>query len=265
LTQIEKAHFYLRDMDKSHVSLECFNKKLMYDLQKLKLREEIETPKLTWCCIFENPFTIEHLEKVLLMFNNQAENENVEIKFFTTEKIYSDTICVDASLNRFLRVLLRKTGNKELVLLDERSLLEQIKEAVSTDFILIVDANDVYHPEFSIKAMKFLEKYPSSDIVISSFHKTNGDETVIKSGELLFLSNVQEKEFYKGSFVMRRDMLCLLDLQNYNIQIEKDFMYKCIMNHFNVFSFSGNKDMIRVFTNDPSKREESETLQSDST
>jgi hypothetical protein len=249
LTQIEKAYIYLRDMDKSHVSLECFNKKLMYDLKKLEVREDTSSPKLTWCCILDKPFTLEHLEKILLMFNNQTDNENVEIRFFTTDKVYSDIICVNVALNRFLRILLRKTGNKELVLLDDRHLLEQIKEAVHSDYILFVDANDIYHQDFSIKAMKFLEKHPTSDIVISSFHKSNGEEVIFKSSELLFLSSVHEKEFYRGSFVIRRAMLELLQLSNYNIKMMEDFMYKCIMNHFNVFCFSENKDMLQVYTN----------------
>lgn len=254
LTQIEKAYLYLRDMDKSHVSLECFNKKLMYDLKKLQVSEDNEKAKLTWCCLLDTPFTLEHLENFLLMFNNQTDNENMEIRFFITEKVYSDIVCADMAINRFLRIMMRKTGNKELVLLNDRPLLEQIKDALLTDFILIVNASDLYHPDFSIKAMNFLEKHPSSDIAVSSFHKTNGDKTVIKSGELLFLSNVHEKEIYKGSFVIRREMLNLLQLSCYNIEIMEDFIYKCIMNHFNVFSFSGNTDMIRVFTTEPAKQ-----------
>jgi hypothetical protein len=246
LAKIEKAHLHMKNMDKSHVSLETFNKKLMYELQKLERKEN--GSKMTWCCILNEKITMEMLEKVLLMFNNQTDNENLEIRFFTNEQVYSDIICVNSALNRFLRLLIKKTNSNLILMQDfsEKCFMEQVRENVQTDYLMFINGQDEYNNDFSIHATKFFDKYPTCDVSICSY---TDDETtekhVIKTGEMLFMSTVAEKPIFVGNVVLRHSMLSLLDLPSIDILNNvEDFVFKCIMNHFNIFSHSEKPEMI---------------------
>lgn len=246
LARIEQAHLYLRNMDKSHVSLETFNKKLLYEIEKLERKEEMQ--KLTWCCFLDHTVTMEALEKILLTFNNQTDNERLELRFFTSEDVYTEIICKDAQLNRFLRLIIKKTNSSlTMIPMDENiCFMDQVLENVQTDYIMFINGNDEYHNDYSIKTLRFFDKYPTCDIALCSFtDDTTTNQNIMKTGEMFFMSNIQTKTVYKGALAFRKKLLYNLELREIDILNKTDdFIYKCLINHFNVFCCSENPDLI---------------------
>jgi hypothetical protein len=84
---IYKANNYLINMDKTHVSLNTFNNKLIYDIHKLKNNNN---NMLTWCCFINEIINKEIFEEFIKKFKEQTSNNLLQLKFFINENFYNN-------------------------------------------------------------------------------------------------------------------------------------------------------------------------------
>ena len=77
-------------MDKTHIELMSFNKKITYDLDKLKVK--IVKYKLTWICILNEAFSSVSLVNLIGNFIRQENQENLQLVFITHESLNTDNL-----------------------------------------------------------------------------------------------------------------------------------------------------------------------------
>jgi hypothetical protein len=115
-----------------------------------------------------------------------------------------------------------------------------------------------------------MDKYPNCDIGLCSFEKlynANTDrekvkEVQVKTNEMMYIEKLQKQEIYKGAIVWRKAMLNLMRDTVFDLSNIKEFLFKCVINHFNAFSFSQlccmvvvrNKDYVTSLEEDEAER-----------
>ena len=80
LNIILKAHEYLLNLKKTHLQVNTFNKKIMYDLQKLSFSEN-QQYRLTWFCFIENENHLQYIQPFMEEFKNQTSFEKILLEF----------------------------------------------------------------------------------------------------------------------------------------------------------------------------------------
>ena len=84
---IFKAANYLTNMNKTHVSLNTFNNKLLYDIYKLK---NTNKNMLTWCCFIDKNINNELFDNFINNFISQNGLDLCYLKIFINENLYND-------------------------------------------------------------------------------------------------------------------------------------------------------------------------------
>jgi hypothetical protein len=247
LDMILYAHEYLVNINKTHLNPETFNKKIFYDLQKLSVSEN--SFKLTWCCLIEEE-NIHYIDILIEQFVNQEFLEKIVLNIFINNKItYGES---NVSILQILEKYRGKNSNIHFIFIEEKDIdnyLNLCIENTNTDYLTLININDVLTNNFSKVFIKYLDKYPTCDIGFSNFvhqpdNKDKHKEMLYKKNMQIFKSNLNEKnenfENKNIKLVFRKNIKMVLDfsfLKNENIQFIKD----CIHHHLNICCVSSKK------------------------
>ena len=214
---ILKAHNYLVNMNKSHVSLNTFNNKLIYDIHKLKNNNN---NVLTWCCfIFEN-INKEQIDNFITNFNNQTCLDLLYLKFFINEKIYNNTDIFNIELKIHINTILGSNEKISLIIINDdndENILNLCLENIQTEYFNIVNINDIFHSEYSQKHIDFLNLNVNCDITITSYtlinsKKNKKSKIIYKNNKMIFLNKLKKNKFVLSGIIWRAKMFEIIYL-----------------------------------------------------
>ena len=100
ISLVKEAHNYLIYLNKNQVSLETFNKKMIYDIEKLQINESLH--KLTWLCIWGNVNIVEATD-CINNFLYQENSDNLKLVIIIKSQIHESNIF--EYLNNYFQVL----------------------------------------------------------------------------------------------------------------------------------------------------------------
>ena len=159
LTAVKDAHKYLKNLNKNHIELNTFNKKISYDLNKLKIK--IYKHKLTWLCILIDKNYFQLIDNVIDCFMNQENIDQLQLVFINLTLI---------KMNELNEKINFQYNN--IYMLDLENPNEYIKN-LNTEYILMVNLNDKYKTNYSTFCMKYLDDHLNNDVIFSSFTHLN--------------------------------------------------------------------------------------------
>ena len=249
IKKIADAHHYLLNMDKSHIELTTFHKKIFYDLQKLTITENTII-RLTWSCILENNEDIQLIDDFIYQFLNQESIENVMLIFFITQNV--------SNIKDFLQKIEKYNDKNISYLMLEKDDLSNYSDYlnlcinyINTDYLTFVSVTDTFHVKYSGLFIDYLDQSPACDFAFSSFILQNqkGQTKMLlpkyyEKDSQLFIKNMQENMFPSGAFVWRKTIHTILGKlfsnKNENENEFTLFMKECVLNHLN-FSCTSNE------------------------
>jgi len=232
LDLIVQAHYYLKNMNKHHIELETFNKKIQYDLNKFSVTSY--SKKLMWVCFIQNENNF-YIEKLLRSFVNQTDVEHLTLLLFVS---FENEI-----INRYITLF----NNINMVLISEKnydfSFLQKIamvSNYITTPYITIVNLNTVYKIDFSKIFIDYLEIMPSCDIGISNYTniKNNKEDEFI---DHFYLKDQILLSPYEDNIitVWRSDLLSLINSNDLEETMnDYSFWKHCLQNHLNMMCVS---------------------------
>jgi hypothetical protein len=243
---ILKAHNYLTNMDKLHISLETFNNKLLYDVSKLELFDK--TNKLTLCCLLDNNVNATKIEDFIDNFNNQTNIELVVLKMFVYKDVYENPDIFNDSLIEKINSYVESVGISLIIIEKTQNYFNNCLKNIKTEYFSILNINDKISKDYSIKHINFLNKNVNCDITFSSYISVNNttkksENIIFKQNQMFFSSNDYiEKNIYKYGIVWRTELFNLINiLETDKI---KNIINKCLQNNFNISNISENPNII---------------------
>ena len=256
---ILKAHNYLVNMNKSHISLNTFNNKLIYDIHKLKNNNN---NLLTWCCfIFEN-INKEQIDNFIRNFNNQTCLDLLYLKFFINEKIYNNTDIFNIELKIHINTILGSNKNISLIIINDENdendenIFNICLENIQTEYFNIVNINDIFHNDYSQKHIEFLNLNVNCDITITSYTLINSKKNKISkiiynNNKMIFFNKLKKNKFVLSGIIWRAKIFEIIHLSleldflnNKNSDNIRSILYNCITNNLNIINISDNPDML---------------------
>ena len=156
LNKIKNASLYLKEMNKTHISLNLFNNKMIYDINKLKKNNN--QYKLTWLCYLKNE--TDDIENYISVFNKQSSIEN--IKLIIINKIKSKI--------KFLKKY-ETNNNIKIINIDNfdltfSNLYNIFIENSDTEYLTFKNVDDLFDSEnYSDICINYLEENPTFDII----------------------------------------------------------------------------------------------------
>lgn len=227
LQKILYTHEYLLYMNKEHLFLETFNKKVCYDIEKLS-HSQIKY-KLTWIVVINKKDEVKEMETIIKQFLNQSSIEKLFLLFLIDNTLKNISIPFphpNISFQTF-----EKENNFSLI-------LNPIILSLETNYITIPSINGIYKNNFSQSFIEYLDATPTCDIGFSSFIFcfTSHEKIIHKIYEkdlFFFKKNILalKKENMEIPLVYRKNIANLLPFQNNN---SIDFLEKCFHHHLNI-------------------------------
>lgn len=223
------AHEYLLNMNKTHLFLETFNKKVCYDIEKLSHSSQIKYT-LTWIIVINKKDDILKMEHILKQFLNQSSLEKLLLLFLI------DNTLKDISIP-FLHSHPHPNISFETFETFEKE-VNTIILSLETNYITILPINGIYKNIFSQSFIEYLDTTPTCDIGFSSFifSFTSREKIIHKIYEkdfFFFKKNIiaLKEENIVIPLVYRKNIINLLPFQNNN---SIDFLEKCFYHHLNI-------------------------------
>ena len=240
---IVQAHYYLKKMNKHHLMLNTFNRKIKYDVDKLSARTY--SCKLTWCYFCENS-GLHHADQLIHWFISQSVTDKLELFVFIND--YTDPTTIDNMLEYS-----KKHNNIKIVDLSTTEIpcnfIQKIKILVpyiDSPYVAVLDLNAnmcmPYNENYSQVFINYLEVTLNCDIICSSANLTNINldpviQTVVNNGFMLFIENLKNVTIENTGIIWRSDMLRFL----FNTDIleldDNHFVIYCLTHNFNLFCF----------------------------
>jgi hypothetical protein len=238
LHKIKKAHNYLKHMNKSHISIETFNNKLSYDLKKLEKNTEVRNKKLTWFCLIESLNDFEPIiSKIYTNFYMQYNNSNLELKIIISSNLW------DKFVKNGFEPKYKDINNIFFIFTSINSYDEFLNfciEQTNTDYIVIVDKNDIFNANFSEVCINYLNNTPTCDIAFSNYIQIKEilyEYKNFNKDMMLFNSNFNKILFPETGVVWRIQLHKLLG-KFYAFYNKKDILYdffrRALQNNFNI-------------------------------
>ena len=234
LTEIKNANNYLKNLNKNHIELDTFNKKISYEFNKLKVNTL--QYKLTWVCILKNEFSLDSLKNLINNFTNQEVQKDLQLIFIThpllnIEKVNNKMFSYD---------------NIQLFEMEDKK--EWIYK-IDTEYILMVNLTDTYKINYSKICVDHLNEKPTNDILFSSFKKINKnhenqelenddfENQLYKYKKGMYFTDDTKNMLPNSGFVFRKSLIDVLDI-SFIFMKNKDMYDYFIINHLNVVCIS---------------------------
>lgn len=224
---LTSANIYLSNMNKDHVDINTFTKKMEYDLTKLKVNTSIS--KLTWICIYddENVDISNYIEKFLL----QTLWEEVKLVIVIVKDLFSEEPFVsDDYINSYFNIEIMKCNKSDL-----ENEMERLINEVETEYVIHTNIKDEFDNNFSEKMINYLDTNPACDIVLSSYNsKTEDGKSELHSYEkdtLFFKKNLPKQDF--GRVIWRKNIQNIVSIP-ISVPISYSFLTHCIDKNLNI-------------------------------
>ena len=233
LDLVIQSHNYLKNMNKSHISLHTFNMKIQYDLDKLAYNND--NYKLTWVW-FVNVDTEINMKNLLTTFLEQNNNNDIKLIIFINK---------NSNLLELLKPYNKKNDNITIILLnknyDNIYFDQKVKFAtdyVDTPFITFVNSALLIDSNFSSTMVEYMEETPNCDIGISSFTRINinkKNQHNFLKGEFFFHKNIEDNNLENIGIVLRKNIFQVLSIDNLKTtNNNKKFLLNCVENNLNI-------------------------------
>ena len=242
LDLIVQAHTYLKNMNKQHISLDIFNSKMQYDINKFAITNEEH--KLTWVWFMdtENITVIEHIIKNFL--EQQNNNKLKLLIFINNNSNLLETLNMYNNKNENIAII-KLNNNYCNMSLNKR--LHFVSEYVDTSLITFINSNLWMDTKFSTTMIQYMEETPNCDISLSSFttiyknnkNKNNKTQNIFPKGEFLFQKHIVEYNLENICLVLRKNIFQVLP--EYNLVDNNQtntFLISCLENNLNIRSCS---------------------------
>jgi hypothetical protein len=241
LDLIFESHFYLKNMNKSHIEIHNFNKKINYDLNKLI--ENNNKEKLTWCCFIdaENCILLDNLIDSYIL---QDDLNSIKL-LIITNNLDNDSTCIK-NIESYMNLynIFHICLDYDYVLSDNQKLYFSVKN-INTQYLTIVNPKDNYHNSYSKICIDKLDFEPNCDITCSSynlFDKSNNIfEQIIKKNTLLNKSIISKNIIDNRGITLRKDLYYIIEPFDNLEEIEDNnynFWIKCVENNMNMICIS---------------------------
>jgi hypothetical protein len=247
---VEHAHDYLKTMDKSHLSCETFNAKLVYDMGKIQSIKDFDQNKflfkITWFCCFD---TLDnYVEKIAHLYKNFAnQNNNTQNLLYivipsntTDHALYEEFV---EYLNKYTSLFENIEYNfVEISLFNDY--LNYAFEKCSTPYLTFINLDDVHDTNYSKELITYLDNTPSVDIAYTSYNlleKGYCESIKFEKNMIMLKSNFSKIIISCFGIVWRKNLFSLIGefkyFNNQNI-IFRDYLQRCLQNHMNVWCCS---------------------------
>ena len=231
LQKILYTHEYLVSMNKEHLLLETFNKKVSYDIEKLCIHPI--TYKLTWILFINKKEDLPEIENIIQRFLNQLSIEKLYLLFIINDQLdIQEDFSNKYSFKNISFLTIKNEKDQELSLA-----LTTIILSLETLYFTILSIHSIYQNNFSEIFIEYLDNYPNCDVGFCSYtyHISCDRETIIKIYEkngFFFKKNITllKEENIIIPLVFRKNILNLLPYQLDCIL----FLEKCFQHHLNI-------------------------------
>ena len=221
LDLIIESNNYLKKMNKNHLSLSFFNKKINYDIEKLEINTD--TTLLTWISFVETNDDF-YLEQFIQNFINQNYLDNLQLILFIRGNNFVEMIDYFSNIyNNITYVIITNIPN---------SFIEQIKISINyvkTRYCTILDLKSEIDPNYSSIFTGYLNNTPTCDIAVSPFSKKNKNYTYKKS----FIFSMDIIDIPTIGVVWRKNIYSFLNNLE-EINLDKNFWKYCLESNLNI-------------------------------
>ena len=233
LDLIIQSHHYLKNMNKTHLSLDTFNAKIQYDFNKLSYDNQVY--KLSWIW-FVNNETEMSMEKLLKNFLEQRNNNEITLLIFINHQ---------STLLELLKRYNKKNENIKIILISKNynnvSFSKKIKFAsdyVESELITLVNTDIIMDPTFSSNTINYMGETYNCDVGICSFttiNQNNKTQHNFLKGDFFFQKQIEENNLENIGIVLRKNIVQILitDILK-DINYNKNFLLNCIENNLNI-------------------------------
>ena len=202
---IIRAHQYLKKMNKSFLSLESFNRKIQYDLDKLIVTDN--NFKLTWIYfVADNSNSNKNINRVLNNFLSQKNQEIIQLLF---------VIQKENLLLYEINEIVSKYSNIQVLELNEPlttiSLYNKITHTynITTPYVTFISHKVKCSHNFSKNAIQYMDETHNCDIGVSSFiHKEN--KYIFQKNKFFFYDIAESNNLENTPIIWRKDIFSLL-------------------------------------------------------
>jgi hypothetical protein len=257
---IYKANNYLINMDKTHVCLNTFNNKLVYDIHKLKNNNN---NMLTWCC-FINEFINKSINKEIFAdfirrFKEQTCNNLLQLKFFINENFYNNLEYFNIELKIYINTILGSNSNIFLVIMNDNMSQQNVfklsSQSIQTEYFNIINIHDIFDNNYSKLQIDYLNTNVNCDITTTSYtlfnsKKDKNKNMVIKNNKMIFLNKIKKYNFGLSGIVWRTKIFEIINFSNEDEKCSYEncnvtnILTKCIKNNLNIINTSDNSNML---------------------
>jgi hypothetical protein len=240
--KIIKANEYLVTMDKTHVSLNTFNLKLIYDLNKLNR----EKNQLTWFVLIDDLTNID--DRLIYLYNNfvlQDDNERLKLHIVACEsnKNNEDYDNFIEKLKKYSEIVVNLNISFSVRNFDKQynEFLNYCNEICETEYLVIIDIDDENNKIYSSTFINYLNENFNCDVAFSSYKITNNidytEDFIFSKEIMLFNNNYANIILSETGLVWRKNMKKIIG--NFNTFknkkfIFRDFWLRAIKNNFNI-------------------------------
>ena len=242
LDLIYESHIYLKNLNTQKISLETFNNKIVYDLNKLSLVNY--HAKLTWVC-FVSETSQYYLDNLLDNFIKQNSLEQIYLQLFVTANntdYIIDIISKYASFTNIKYTLL----NSKSDFISFNSQIEISIKHINTPYLVYTDCKNTFDANYSILFIDYLDKSPNCDIAFSSYRifkefEDSYQQVTYKNEMLVFLKDKDTlSSVVNSGIVWRKDIYKFISSVNINNTYLENFWVTCIENNMNMICISEN-------------------------
>ena len=260
LSRVLRSHIYLQNMDKTHLQMVTFNKKIQYDLQKLCVTKNQER-RLTWFFFIENVNEIHYIPKIIEQFRKQESFKNILLHIFINEELekedssfFEDGVLNDDKMCKTtvtLRELLldhfslkmRKgiketTENISFLFINQEQYkndyLQICLDHLMTDYFVIMCIYSDIETTFSSIFINYLDKNPTCDIGFSSFKildSESEDVFLYEKNKYLFYNDLKNPMDYENLLFVFRKNICILINSSFRFTNQNILFIKTCMKH----------------------------------
>lgn len=238
LDLVVKTHAYLKQMNKKHVELETFNKKITYDLSKLVVNESPNI--LTWNVFIDDKVKELELELFTKQFIYQHKLEDIHLLFFVKEDVNSEIIDIIHNYSKLHDNIRFRVINEEVSTFNQQMYI--VSKNIQTTYATILPLQCSFDEKYSFKMIEYLDNNPACDIALSSYKLIDNhnhqkvDEINLEKNKMFFASHFDKGSFENNGIVWRTNIHSFLG----EIEIDNDnyIFYHWIRNNLNMFCVS---------------------------
>jgi hypothetical protein len=237
-----KAHQYLVRMDKSHIHVRSFCKKILYDMTKLTLPPSNTKEKLTWFTFINDPeLSLKAVDRFLACFKAQTVFSQLKLVVFLDN-------LPGPIAEQFCESLLPYSSiypNISVITFSPTSCIEYCATNCTTDLLTILKIQDMVEPKFSETFLDYFETHRNCDIAFSSYQldharPENVGNTIFPK-HLLYVCKEEKHQLPITGVVWRKDLYELFRSSGgevYDVGLY-DFWKDCLAKNLNIMCVSG--------------------------